>query len=207
MINLFNKRVKMKIEGQGKSSYLVLIEPEKKVSFRVEKLKDMMRSEFNMITNPFFNPHITVIDFEQYETYEKVIINRLTSYAQELNPFLLKLSDFGTFGHTFFIRALPEGEDLNKLVARKAEMKGIFRTSIKTQNTYHLTIFKELTKEQSQDIWDKWQTKSFEDQFMVHELVLLRKKNGHRHYQELARLPLIGKEPKPSYVQGTLFDL
>lgn len=190
---------------QGKASYLLLIEPEKKVAFRIEKLRDTIHSEVNMVENPFFNPHITVVDFEQYESYEERIVPAVKGLVAQLNPFTLKLNDFGTFGHTFYIQVKPLAKELNRIVARRKELRGLARATVNVQSTYHLTVFKDLSEQMGECIWEKWKEKRFEDQFQVREFVFLRKKENQRHYQEVARFPLLGKEVVPTYVQGKLF--
>lgn len=192
---------------QARSSYLLLIEPEKKVSFRIEKLRDTIHSEVNMISNPFYNPHVTVLEFLQYESFEKKLIPALKDFVSQLHPFTLTLTDFGTFGHTFYLQVKPLPKELSRISASRKELKVMTRTTVNTQSVYHLTVFKDLDEQMSGRIWENWQNKKFEDFFVVKEFVFLRKKENQRHYQEVARFPLLGKEiVKPVYVQGRLFD-
>ncbi|MCD8539751.1 MAG: hypothetical protein LRY55_08275 [Leadbetterella sp.] len=55
-------------------------------------------------------------------------------------------------------------------------------------------------------MWEKWKDRRFEDLFQVREFVLLRKRENQRHYQEVGRFPLLGKEIRPEFVQGKLFE-
>lgn len=189
---------------ENKASYLLLIEPEKKVAFRVEKLRDAIRSEFDMVANPFYNPHITIFDFDQYESYEGRFLPLLKEFVAQLSPFVLKLKDFGTFGHTFYIQ-VKTGKELKRVSSKRGELRGIAKVPVKTQGIYHLTIFKDLSENMGEKIWEKWKEKRFEDFFPVKEMVFLRKREGQRHYLELARFPLLGKEIPPAFVQGSLF--
>ncbi len=191
---------------QERVSYLLLIEPEKKVSFRIEKLRDSIHSEVNMIENPFFKPHITVLDFIQFESYEHRILPAIKEFVARINPFTLKLTDFGSFGHTFYLQVKPLAKELSRIVQNKGDLRTQVRTPVNTQSTYHLTVFKDLSEEMGAKIWDIYKSKKFEDLFQVKEFVFLRKKGHQRHYQELARFPLLGKEIKPIYIQGKLFE-
>lgn len=190
--------------SEKRASYLLLIEPEKKVSFRIEKLRDTIHSEVNMVVNPFYNPHITVLDFVQHESYEGRILPLLKKFISQIKPFTLHLNDFGTFTHTFYIGVKPVPRELSRF--GKNDLRAIARTPVNTPGTYHLTVFKDLSDEMGKTIWDKWRERKFEDLFQVKELVFLRKRENQRHYQELTRFPLLGKEVKPEFVQGRLFD-
>jgi len=192
--------------SERRASYLLLIEPEKKVSFRIEKLRDTIHSEVNMVANPFFNPHITILDFLQYESYESRIVPLMKKFIGQINPFTLHLNDFGSFVHTFYIRVKPVPRELTRIIARKNELRSIARTPVNTPGTYHLTVFKDLSEEMGQAMWEKWKERRFEDLFQVKEFVFLRKREHQRHYQEVARFPLLGKEVRPEFVQGKLFE-
>jgi 2'-5' RNA ligase len=190
-----------------RTSYLLLIEPEKKVSFRIEKLRDTIHSEVNMIENPFYNPHVTVFEFLQYESFERKFVPAIRDFVSQLHPFTLTLTDFGSFGHTFYLQVKPLPKELSKISACRKELKVMTRATVNTQSIYHLTVFKDLAEQMSEKIWGNWKDKKFEDFFVVKEFVFLRKKDNQRHYQEVARFPLLGKEiVKPVYVQGRLFD-
>jgi len=192
--------------SERRASYLLLIEPEKKVSFRIEKLRDTLHSELNMVANPFFNPHITVLDFLQYESYEPRIVPLLQKFVSRINPFTLKLTDFGSFVHTFYIQVKPAPRELSRVTAGRNELRAIARTPVNTPGIYHLTLFKDLPEETGTTVWEKWKDRRFEDLFQVREFVFLRKRENQRHYQEVARFPLLGKEVVPEFVQGRLFD-
>lgn len=192
--------------SERRASYLLLIEPEKKVSFRIEKLRDTIHSEVNMVANPFFSPHITVLDFLQYESYESRIVPLLKKFISQINPFTLRLNDFGSFVHTFYIQVKPAPRELTRITGRKNELRTIARTSVNTPGTYHLTVFKDLSEEMGKAMWDKWKERRFEDLFQVREFVFLRKRENQRHYQEVARFPLLGKDVRPEFVQGKLFE-
>ncbi len=192
--------------SESRASYLLLIEPEKKVSFRIEKLRDTIHSEVNMVANPFYNPHITVLDFAQYESYENRIVPLLKKFIAQINPFALRLNDFGTFVQTFYIQVKPVPRELARIASRKNDLRAIARTSVNTPGTYHLTVFKDLSEEMGTAIWEKWKNRPFEDVFQVKEFIFLRKRENQRHYQEVARFPLLGKEVKPEFVQGKLFE-
>ncbi|WP_367913797.1 2'-5' RNA ligase family protein [Leadbetterella sp. DM7] len=192
--------------SQRRASYLLLIEPEKKVSFRIEKLRDTIHSEINMIANPFYNPHVTVLDFVQYESYEHRILPLLQKFVSQINPFTLPLTNFGSFVHTLYIQVKPAPRELARIGARKNELKSIARTPVNTPGIHHLTLFKDLSEEMGTAVWEKWKDRRFEDLFLVKEFVFLRRRENQRHYQELARFPLLGKEIRPEFVQGKLFE-
>ena len=192
--------------SQIRASYLLLIEPEKKVSFRIEKLRDTLRSEVYMLANPYFNPHITVLDFLQYESYEPRILPLLQQFISRINPFTVRLTDFGSFIHTFYIQVKPSPRDLSRVSAGKNELRAIVRTPVNTPGIYHLTVFKDLPEEMGTAMWEKWKERRFEDLFQVSEFVFLRKRENQRHYQEVARFPLLGKELQPKFIQGKLFE-
>jgi 2'-5' RNA ligase len=190
-----------------KTSYVLLIEPEKKVSFRIEKLRDTIHSEVNMVENPFYKPHVTVLEFLQHESYEKKLVSSIRDFTSQLHPFTLNLTDFGSFGHTFYLQVKPLPKELTKITTSRKELKVLTKSTVNIQNVFHLTVFKNLAEQMSQKIWGNWKEKKFEDFFLVNEFVFLRKKVNQRHYQEVARFPLLGREVvKPVYVQGSLFD-
>ncbi|MCD8539752.1 MAG: 2'-5' RNA ligase family protein [Leadbetterella sp.] len=81
-----------------------------------------------MLANPFFTPHITVFDFLQYESYEPRIVPLLQKFIAQINPFTLRLTDFGTFIHTFYIQVKPSPKELTRIAARKNELRSIARS-------------------------------------------------------------------------------
>lgn len=165
-----------------------------------------MHSEVNMLANPYFNPHITVLDFLQYESYETRIVPMLQKFVSQVNPFTLRLTDFGSFVHTFYIQVKPSPKELARITARKNELRAIARTPVNMPGLYHLTVFKDLSEEMGTAMWEKWKDRRFEDLFQVREFVFLRRRENQRHYQEVARFPLLGKEIRPEFVQGKLFE-
>jgi 2'-5' RNA ligase len=192
--------------SQEKSSYLLLVEPEKKVSFRIEKLRDTIHSEVNMVSNPFFTPSISVLDYFQHESYEARMLPQLKKFFAQIQPFTLQLADFGHFPDSFFIKVKPTPKELQRLSSRKNALISITRTTVNFPPLYHVPVFKDLSPEMEASIWEKWKQNHFEDLFTVKEFIFMRKRDHQRHYQELARFPLLGKEIKPKFVQGRLFE-
>ncbi|ADQ18320.1 hypothetical protein [Leadbetterella byssophila] len=192
--------------SQEKASYLLLIEPEKKVSFRIEKLRDSIRSEVNMVQNPFFTPSIAVLDYLQHESYEARMLPQLRKFFAQVQPFTLQLTDFGSHPDTFYIQVKPTPKELLRMTNKKNDLRNITRTNVNVHPLFHIPVFKDLDTDMCSCISEKWQNKHFEDLFVVKELIFMRKKPHQRHYQEITRFPLMGKEVKPQFVQGRLFE-
>jgi len=197
------------IPGYKVYEYLLVLNPHEELRNRIMQVKKDFFETYKNASAVYGKPHITLVNFMQYELMEPRILQRLHLIAMGFQPVRVSLKDYGSFpAHTIYINVtskLPV-QSLIKLVRSEAQKL------MKLDNDHkphfimepHLTIARKLQPWQYENGWLEYSNKHFTGSFIADSMLLLKRPAGELKYQIVQRfdfqnLPVTTK-------QGDLFS-
>ncbi len=196
------------IPGYSIYEYLLVLSPHGELWDRIMKVKKDFYDEYQSDHARWGKPHVTLVNFLQYEMMQEKIINHLQVIAMGFPPFKVELRDFGSFpSHTIYIN-ITSKLPVQKLVRQiRAEMQRIMKLNNDNKPHFimepHLTIARKLKPWQYEKGWLEYSHKNFTGRFIASEMTLLRRPLGEMKYHvagrfEFQNMPVATK-------QGELF--
>jgi len=169
------------------SEYLLVLQLSAKVSEEISAYKDIFKREYQFSNAVITRPHLTLMKFFQYDSYEALIVNKLKLLAETVSPFNVQLENFGTFGHTIYAHVKTTHPILEILYHRKEELKPLLCGS---KNTFfvsrpHISIARGLQRKQYAIAWEKWQSKKYHANFKTISMILLKRNKDNFAYKEV----------------------
>src|SRR6185437_9979243 len=84
--------------------YLLVISLDKAGAAQVAEIKNFFKSSYRCGCAAGLIPHITMVNFIQYERNEKKVNFYLERFSKSINPFEIQLNGFGHFeSHTIYV--------------------------------------------------------------------------------------------------------
>lgn len=163
--------------------YLALV-PEGTIQEAATSLKEEMKALFNLKYALKSPAHITVkMPFEWNENKEHVLIQKLGEFFEPFQAFDLKFEGFDHFGRrVIFVDVQPSAvlEALQKALNDfcKRELKLNNELSDKAFHPHMTISFKDLKPKNFELYWKHFQTKSFEADYFVKDVALLKRLEG-----------------------------
>ena len=94
----------IQIPGYRYNEYLLILNPHEELRNKIIYIKNAFADKYKSNYAKFGQPHITLVNFIQFEMMEERVVNRLKTIAMGYHPFKVELKDFGNFpSHTIFI--------------------------------------------------------------------------------------------------------
>ena len=153
-------------------------------------------------------PHITLINFLQYEMMEERILNRLNVVAMGYHPIKVELKDYGSFpSHTIYINITSKLPIQGLVKTIRSETQRLMKFDDDNKPHFimepHITIARRLKPWQYEQGWLEYSHKHFTGRFIADAMLLLKRPHGEMKYEivkrfEFQNLPVTTK-------QGDLF--
>jgi len=201
----------MEFQGVNLNEYLLIIEPENPIRQQIQSLKRYFKARHRFDNAIVSKAHLTLMRFLQYESYEGLIIRRLRTMASSIEPFIIELQNFGTFGHAIYIDVKTVQPVLDVVYNRRSELRP-FVYSDKSTPVFirkpHITVARRLTPPQCSSVWALWHRMSYHASFRASHMVLLSRRAGTRTYRQVAKFTFGGHHlggQNTYFVQGRLF--
>jgi 2'-5' RNA ligase len=202
------KKIINSIPGYRMFEYLVILNPHEELRNKIMKVKQDFYDSYKSSAALYGKPHITLVNFVQYEMAEERIINRLKNIGMGFHPVKIELKDYGSFpSHTIYINVtskLPV-QGLVKTIRTEAQQLMKLNNDHKPHFILepHLTIARKLQPWQFEKGWLEYSHKSFTGRFIADAMLLLKRPVGEMKYQiagrfEFQNLPV-------NTTQGALF--
>lgn len=163
--------------------YFVALIPPKETEERIRSLKQEMRTHYGSSRALKLPAHITLqIPFKMEEEQEPKLIRVLESFSEEIPPFPVEISGFGSFPpRVLFVKVKnpPHIIEVFKKLQKKMYPELELKENEKMHSIHpHMTIaFRDLTKDAYTEAWKGFKNREFEAVFWAKDLVLL-KHNG-----------------------------
>ena len=197
----------IQIPGYRYNEYLLVLSPHEELWNKIVKVKEDFFEKYDAPTARWGKPHITLVNFVQFELMEEKIVNRLKTISMGYTPFRVELKDYGSFpGHTIYINI----ESKQQIQNLTKELKPAQRLmTLNKDNKPHfidnpnVTIAGKLLPWQYEKGWMEYSHKHFTGRFIADGMLLLKRRVGDKAYQivqhlEFMNLPVTTK-------QGALF--
>lgn len=196
------------LNGHHLSEYLLVLEPNEALQQKVLQLKQHFATTYDCPTAVYSKPHIILLSCSQYTMSESRWLPRLERIIAETDPFMVELSDFGSFPtHTIFIRVKTKNPIID-LVKSLRPLQPMIKTDKDHKPHFimdpHLTIARKLLPWQYEKGWLEYSNSQFTGRFMADHVLLMRKQGNAKKYEIVKRFQLLGQ--KQIIEQSSLFD-
>ncbi len=196
------------IPGYQVYEYLLVLSPHEELWNRILKVKEEFAEKYQSDHARWGKPHLTLVNFVQYNMMEERIISRLKTIAMGYPPFKVELKDFGSFpSHTIYINVVSKVPVQNLVKEIRSEGQRLMKLNDDNKPHFimepHLTIARKLQPWQYEKGWLEYSNKHFTGRFIADAMLLLKRPVGEMKYQiaerfEFQNLPVTTK-------QGELF--
>src|SRR5665647_1696400 len=197
----------VQIPGYRYNEYLLVLNPHEELRNKIMKVKKEFYDKYKASTALYSKPHITLVNFVQFEMMEERVVNRLKTIAMGYTPFKVELKNFGSFpGHTIFIN-IESKQQVQNLVKELKHAQRLMTLNKENKPHFiddpHLTVARKLLPWQYEKGWLEYSHGHFSGRFIADSMLLIKRRVGEKAYQiverfEFMNLPVSGK-------QGELF--
>jgi len=196
------------IPGYRVYEYLLVLSPHEELWNKIVEVKKKFATDYQSEHAKWGKPHVTLVNFVQYEMMEERIINRLKLVGMGYPPFKVELKDFGSFpSHTIYINVVSKIPVQGLIKEIRSEGQRLMKLNDDNKPHFimepHLTIARKLKPWQYEKGWLEYSNKNFTGRFIADAMLLLKRPVGEMKYHivnrfEFQNLPVTTK-------QGELF--
>ena len=196
------------LPGYRVYEYLLVLNPHEELRNKIMQVKRDFYNEYKAATAKGGKPHITLVNFVQYEMMEEKVVNRLKAIAMGYPPFKVELKDFGSFpSHTIYINVTSKIPVQNLVKEIRSEAQRVMKLNDDNKPHFilepHLTIARKLKPWQYEKGWLEYSNKYFTGRFISDGMLLLKRPAGEINYQVVQRFEFMNLPVKTK--QGELF--
>ena len=174
-----NTQSLIKIPGYKYNEYLLVLNPNEDLRDKIMQVKKEFYEKYKAATALYSKPHITLVNFIQFDMMEERLVNRLKTIAAGYRAFTVELKDYGSFpSHTIFINVESKQQVQNlSRELRPAQQLMTLNKDNKPHfiNDPHLTIARKLLPWQYEKGWLDYSHLYFTGRFIADGMWLLRR--------------------------------
>ncbi|GAB2830172.1 2'-5' RNA ligase family protein [Ferruginibacter profundus] len=196
------------IPGYRVYEYLLVLNPHEELRNKIMAVKKEFYEKYQAETARWGKPHITLVNFVQYEMMEERIVNHLKTIAMGFHPVKIELKDYGSFpSHTIYINITSKVPVQSLVKQIRTETQRLMKLNDDNKPHFilepHLTIARKLLPWQYEKGWLEYSHRHFTGRFIADAMLLLKRPVGELKYEiakrfEFENLPVATK-------QGDLF--
>lgn len=169
----------IQIPGYNYNEYLLILDPHEDLRNKIMQVKKEFSEKYKTTVALYSKPHITLVNFVQFEMTEERLINRLKIIASGYHSFKVDLKDYGSFpSHTIFINVASKQQvqNLGKEL-RPAQQLMTLNKDNKPHfiNDPHLTVARKLLPWQYEKGWLDYSHRYFSGCFIADGMLLLKR--------------------------------
>ena len=185
----------IQIPGYKYNEYLLILNPPEVIRNKITDVKKTFHEKYKAETALWIRPHITLVNFVQFEMMEEKLINHLKTIAMGYTPFKVELRNYGSFpSHTIFINVDSKLQLRNLSKALRPAQR--IMTLNKDQKPHfidnpNMTIATKLLPWQYEQAWLDYGERQFTGRFIADSMLLLKRRVGTKFFQILQRLEFL----------------
>jgi 2'-5' RNA ligase len=198
----------MVIPGYTINEYLLVLSPHEALRNKIMQVKQHFADTYNTTTALHSRPHVTLVNFVQYQLTEERLVNRLKVIAMAHPPVKIELKDYGSFpSHTIYINITSKLPIQNLVKNIRTETQQLMKLNADNKPHFmmepYITIARKLQPAQYEKGWLHYSHSDFTSRFIADAMLLLKRPVGTLKYEiaqrfEFQNLPVGTK-------QGDLF--
>ena len=190
------------------NEYLLILQPHEDLYNKIMDIKYSFADKYDCSLARYTKPHITLINFVQWEMQETKLINRLKNIIENLTPFSVKIDGFGSFPtHTIYFN-IQTKNDIVEMVKSLRPIQSLMTLSKKNKPHFitepHLTLARKLQPWQYEKGWLEYSNTNFVASFMVNKVMLLKREVETKKYFIAASF-LLESKVSTELTQASLF--
>ncbi len=199
------------IPGYRVYEYLLVLSPHEELRNKIMGVKKDFYDKYQAQRSRKFSggkPHVTLVNYLQYEMMEDKILQHLKTIAMGYHPIKIELKDYGSFpSHTIYINITSKVPIQSLVKQIRTETQRLMKLNDDNKPHFilepHLTIARRLLPWQYEKGWLEYSHKNFTGRFIADSMLLLKRPVGTLKYEiakrfEFENLPVAIK-------QGDLF--
>jgi 2'-5' RNA ligase len=211
VINFKNKVMELTgitLPGYRVYEYLLVLHPHEELRSRIMQVKKEFYDTYKISTAIGGKPHLTLVNFVQYEMMEERLVHRLRTVAMGYHPFKVELKDYGSFpSHTIYINIVSKIPVQTLIKQVRSESQRLMKLNDDNKPHFimepHMTIARKLQPWQYEKGWLEYCNKHFAGRFIADAMVLLKRPVGEKKYHVVQRFDF--QNLPVSTKQGELF--
>lgn len=198
----------IQIPGYKYNEYLLVLSPHEELWNKIKKVKEEFSEKYKCEQAKWGKPHVTLVNFIQFEMMEDKLVNRLNAIAMGYHPIKVELKDYGSFpSHTIYINITSKLPIQNLIKEIRHEAQRLMKLNDENKPHFimepNITIARKLKPWQYEEGWKEYSHKQFTGRFIADAMLLLKRPVDEKKYQivqrfEFQNLPVTTK-------QGELF--
>ena len=202
------KNIINSIPGYKIYEYLLVLNPHEELRNKIMQVKKQFSDTYKADASVFSKPHITLVNFVQYQMIEERLINRLNVVAMGHHPFKVELKDYGSFpSHTIYINITSKIPVQGLVKQIRTQTQQLMKLNKENKAHFimepYLNIGRKLNPWQYEKGWLEYSNKNFTGRFIADAMLLLKRPLGEIKYEiaqqfEFQNLPV-------TTTQGALF--
>jgi 2'-5' RNA ligase len=197
------------IPGYKVYEYLLVLQPHEELWQRIAKVKNEFAEKYQTNFAKWGKPHITLVNFLQYQLMEDRIINHLNTIAMGYQPVKIELKDYGSFpSHTIYINVTSKLPIQHLVKTIRTNTQRLMKLNDDNKPHFilepHLTIARKLLPWQYEQGWLEYSHKHFTGRFIADGMLLLKRPAGELKY-EIAKRFQFQNLAVATTMQGELF--
>jgi len=163
--------------------YLIVLDPHEELCNRIIQLKKEFSEEYKTSTILSGRPHVTLVNFVQYELMEERLVNRLKTIAMGYYPIKIELKDYGSFpSHTIYINVTSKLPVQNLVKEIRAQAQRLMKLNDDNKPHFilepYIPIARKLVPWQYEKSWLEYSKKHFTGRFIADGMLLLKRPAG-----------------------------
>ena len=196
------------LPGYKLYEYLLVLSPHEELRSKIMQVKKDFHESYKAATALYSKPHLTLVNFTQYEMMEDRIVSHLKTIAMGYHPIKIELKDYGSFpSHTIYINITSKVPVQSLVKQIRTQTQRLMKLNDDNKPHFilepHITIARKLLPWQYEKGWLAYSHKYFTARFIADAMLLLKRPAGALKYEitkrfEFENLPVSTK-------QGELF--
>jgi len=197
------------LTGYKVYEYLLVLQPHEELWHRIVKVKNEFAEKYQTNFAKWGKPHITLVNFLQYQLMEDRIISHLNTIAMGYQPIKIELKDYGSFpSHTIYMNVTSKLPIQHLVKTIRTDTQRLMKLNDDNKPHFilepHLTIARKLLPWQYEQGWLEYSHKHFTGRFIADAILLLKRPVGELKY-EVAKRFQFENLAVPTTMQGELF--
>jgi 2'-5' RNA ligase len=189
--------------------YLLVLNPHEALRNKIIRVKQHFFDTYKNASALYSKPHITLVNFVQYQLMEERLVNRLQAIAMGCPPVKIEMKDFGSFpSHTIYINITSKVPIQNLVKNIRTDAQRLMKLNDENKPHFikepHLTIARKLEPWQYEKGWLEFSNSEFTGRFIADAMLLLKRPVGEMKYEIVQRFEF--KNLPVTTTQGELFS-